>query len=177
MCRNLPCCCGNGAAHCVPNACQIWQAHQPIFCNADEKSTRLKKKKTLTISDSELPGATFSLGVICFYSLLEARLLWRWRTLGQEENPLLFLKNMMLRQCRGTQCCRNRCEVDEMRCTYDNCSFFFYLNSLSKSVYDADVWALKTVESPSAEVCGVVVKISLDNRMAWNICTQMWTFN
>lgn len=88
---------------------------------------RKKNKKILTISDCEFPGATFSLGVICFYSLLEARLLWRWRTLGQEENPLLFLKNMMLRQCRGTQCCRNRCEVDEMRCTYDNCSFFSQL--------------------------------------------------
>lgn len=42
MCRYLPCCCGNGAAHCVPNACQTWQTHQPTFGNADEKSARLK---------------------------------------------------------------------------------------------------------------------------------------
>lgn len=77
------------------------------------------------ISDLGLRGARLSLDVMGFYSHLEAELIWCSPTLGQEENPLLFLKSMLLRQCRYTQCCLSKCEGDEMEAHNDNCRFYF----------------------------------------------------
>lgn len=190
MCRNLPCCCGNGAAHCVPNACQTWQTRQPIFCNADEKSTRLGTTLN-NISDSGLPGATISLGLICFYSRLDPRLHSCWRTVGQEEEPpppAVFEHRVVASMQRHWAFLEQMSGGENGMHTMTTAALFL-LTVLSDSLIMMlmlepwKLWNHHPLRSvvccafPSSRLSQTVAKISLDNRMAWNICAQMWAFN
>lgn len=149
-------------------------------------------KQTLTISDSGLPGATISLGFICFYGRLDPRLLSCWRTVGQEEEPpppppVVFEDRVVASMQRHLAFLEQMWGGENGMQTMTTVALFL-LTVLSDSLIMMlmlEPWKLSNHHPLRSVVCcafpssclsQTVAKIFLDNRMAWDICAQMWAF-